>query len=47
MATFREAEKARIGFVGADQNFKLLSSIGVRWDRPHPGPFNWQFIEPA
>jgi len=38
------AESSRIGFVDASQDYGILAKVSVKWDRPHPGPFNWQEI---
>ncbi|MBI4095959.1 MAG: hypothetical protein HY438_03805 [DPANN group archaeon] len=36
---------SRFGFVNAGQDFIGLAKFGVGWDRPYPGPFNWQQIQ--
>jgi len=32
------------GIVNAKQDYAALAEIGITWDRPYPGPFNWQKI---
>lgn len=27
--------------------FTPFTEVGFKWDRPHPGPFNWNLIEPT
>ncbi|HID44068.1 MAG TPA: hypothetical protein EYP30_09935 [Archaeoglobaceae archaeon] len=35
-----------IGFVvGGEEEIKLIAQIGGAWVRPHPGPFQWGWIE--
>ncbi len=36
---------SNFGFLGATHDAEALEEIGVRWDRPHPGPFIWGRIE--
>jgi hypothetical protein len=40
-------ENSRFGFVGMDQGWDELVEMGFGWDRPHPGPANWDEIEPS
>jgi len=34
------------GIVDIRQDIDGITSLGIRWDRPHPGPFIWGQIEP-
>ncbi len=36
---------SRFGFVNAGQDFIGIAKFGIGWDRPFPGPFNWQDIQ--
>lgn len=38
-------ENSCFGFVGTDADFEGIRALGAGWDRPHPGPFNWDEIE--
>ncbi|MFQ5996846.1 MAG: hypothetical protein ACE5KP_04395 [Dehalococcoidales bacterium] len=40
-----ELLSAHFGFLGATHDAEELSKLGIRWDRPHPGPFIWGRIE--
>ena len=40
-----EILKSHFGFLGASFEAAELTELGVRWDRPHPGPFIWNTIE--
>jgi len=40
-----EILKSNFGFLGATFNALELEALGIRWDRPHPGPFIWGQIE--
>ena len=40
-----EILKSHFGFLGASFEAAELTELGVRWDRPHPGPFVWNTIE--
>jgi hypothetical protein len=41
------SEESRFGFVGIGQDWDDLTEMGFGWDRPHPGPANWNQIEPT
>ena len=41
----KEVLASHFGFLGADFDAAELSKLGVKWDRPHPGPFIWGRIE--
>lgn len=36
---------SNFGFVGADVSYDEMTRLGIKWDRPHPGPFTWNGIE--
>ncbi|MCK4402300.1 MAG: hypothetical protein KAV98_00775 [Dehalococcoidia bacterium] len=36
---------SHFGFLGASFAAAELTELGVKWDRPHPGPFVWNRIE--
>ena len=36
---------SHFGFVGADVDYEGITELGIKWDRPHPGPFIWGRIE--
>lgn len=36
---------SHVGFLGAEYDASELTELGVKWDRPHPGPFIWGRIE--
>ncbi len=36
---------SRFGFVNSEQDFVGLAKFGIGWDRPYPGPFNWQQVQ--
>ncbi|MDP2730532.1 MAG: hypothetical protein Q8O55_08610 [Dehalococcoidales bacterium] len=40
-----EILSAHFGFLGTTFDAEELSELGIRWDRPHPGPFIWGRIE--
>jgi len=49
---FHELEQARIGVMSAggsdsmgELDFRFAKELGIHWDRPFEGPFNWQRIE--
>jgi hypothetical protein len=37
---------SRFGIVDIRQDISEINRLGIRWDRPHPGPFIWGHIEP-
>ena len=41
----KEILASHFGFLGAGFDASELSKLGVKWDRPHPGPFIWGRIE--
>jgi len=41
----KEVLASHFGFLGAGFDAAELSKLGVKWDRPHPGPFIWGRIE--
>ena len=36
---FNKLSKSNFGFLGAEHDPEILKKTGVRWNRPHPGPF--------
>jgi hypothetical protein len=36
---------SNFGFLSATYNAAELEALGIKWDRPHPGPFIWSQIE--
>ncbi len=43
---FKKISKGKFGFLGVEHEPEILKEAGVRWDRPHPGPFVWNDIDP-
>ena len=41
-----EVSTSRFGIVDVQQDIGEINSLGIRWDRPHPGPFIWGHLEP-
>jgi len=46
LESFKKISKVRFGFLGVEHEPEILEKAGVRWDRPHPGPFVWNDIDP-
>jgi hypothetical protein len=40
-----EILNSNFGFLGATFNAPELEALGIKWDRPHPGPFIWGKVE--
>lgn len=38
---------SHFGIVGVRQDIEEITTLVIRWDRPHPGPFIWGRIEPV
>ena len=41
----KEILASHFGFVGAAVSYDEMTRLGIKWDRPHPGPFTWNGIE--
>jgi hypothetical protein len=41
-----EVLASRFGIVDVKPDIGEINTLGIRWDRPHPGPFVWGHIEP-
>lgn len=40
-----DIEESNFGFLTAAFDLRALAEMGIRWDRPHPGPFVWGNVE--
>jgi len=45
MSIPKEVLASHFGFLGACFDASALAELGIKWDRPHPGPFIWGRIE--